>query len=68
MSYTVEMPDEPTHAIQHIDNWDGEGDILFSFAFVVADDYYHFENGSPILEYQGDEIISVWVLNQGNSK
>lgn len=64
MSYTVKTPDQPTHAVQHIDNWDGEGDILFSFAFVCHDDYYHFETGRPVLEYQGDVIVNAWELKE----
>ena len=63
MSYTITPPHWPTHAVNHIDNHDGEGDRCFSFAFMVDGDYYHWEGGSPILEYQGDIIISVWKLN-----
>ena len=64
MSYTVTQPKKPTHAINHIDNSDGEGYALFSFVFVCNDDYYYFEDGRPVIEYMGDSIIKSWELNQ----
>lgn len=64
MSYTVKTPEYPTHAISHIDNWDGQGDIHYSFAFTCHDDYYHFDTGRPVLEYQGDSILFVWDLKE----
>lgn len=63
MSYTMNPPDFPTHTVRHTDNWDGEGDVLISLAFVVDDDYYHFDGGAPVIEYKGDVIHKIWELN-----
>ena len=67
MSYTVNPPEQPTHAINHVDNWDGQGDIHFSFVFICHDDYYHFETGKPVIEFQGDAILNIWVLNESTT-
>ena len=67
MIYTVSAPNHPTHTIKHLDNWDGEGDIYFTLAFMLNDDYYHYENGAPILEYKGDQIIQIWELTESNN-
>ncbi|MBL4941142.1 MAG: hypothetical protein JKY81_05695 [Colwellia sp.] len=64
MSHTVAIPELPTHTIKHIDNWDGEGDLYITLAFMVGDDYYHYENGEPILEYMGDAILNIWELKE----
>jgi DNA-binding transcriptional MocR family regulator len=55
-------PINPTHAIQFRDNWDGEGDIVHIFAFKVGDVWHEWESGKPLIEFEGDEILSVWEL------
>lgn len=58
----VEVPKHPTHAIRHVDNWDGEGLVVYTFAFKVGDEYHDWESGKLLLEYEGDEILAVWEL------
>ena len=62
MNFTVTPPKHPTHAVKHLDNHDGEGDIYTSLAFILHGEYYLFDTGEPILEYSGDEIFNVWEL------
>ena len=58
----AQPPDNPTHALHVIDNWDGEGNQAFLFAFERDGEFYDHETGKPVLEYKGDEIIQVWTL------
>ncbi len=58
------IPQYPTHTVMHIDNWDGQGDVIYSLAFKVDDVFYHYISpASKILEYEGDEILQVWNLD-----
>lgn len=57
----VEIPKHPTHAVKHVDNWDGEHSVVYTLAF-KADEYYDWDSGKPLLEYEGDEILGVWEL------
>lgn len=57
------IPDCPTHAVKKRDNWDGEGDVVFLFAFEYEGELFYFETGKPLLEYDGDSIIKSWPLN-----
>lgn len=58
----LSIPNRPTHALYAVDNWDGEGDTRFVFAFEVDGVMYHYENGDPVLQYAGDRIINQWPL------
>lgn len=59
----AKIPERPTHAVHKLDNWDGEGDVVFLFAFEREGQLFDFDNGKPLLEYEGDEIIKSWPLN-----
>ena len=57
------VPNRPTHALRFFDNWAGEGSEVFIFAFLVGDEFFDFDNGKPVIEYEGDEILSAWPLD-----
>jgi hypothetical protein len=59
----LSIPENPTHALHTIDNWDGEGDRAFLFAFERDGAFYCYDTGKPVLEYQGDEVLQAWPLN-----
>ena len=54
---------QPTHAVYHVNNWDGEGGKLWSFAFKDSDEWRDFDTCDPLLEYDGDEILKIVSLN-----
>ncbi|QUP67400.1 hypothetical protein PSYCIT7_007155 [Pseudomonas syringae Cit 7] len=56
------LPEAPTHALRMIDNWCGDSDISFLFAFVLDGAFYDFETGKPVLQYEGDEVLQAWQL------
>lgn len=58
----AKIPDAPTHALHVIDNWDGEGDRAFLFAFERDGVFYSYETGNPVLEYVGDKVLQSWQL------
>jgi hypothetical protein len=64
--FEVQLPERPSHAVLFYDNWDGEGDTVYMFAFKVGEEFYQWEcgigMGKPILEHHGDEILGVWEL------
>lgn len=60
----VPTPKAPTHAVKHIDNWDGERNVIVSLAFNHEGVYLHYESGKPLLEYVGDEILQEWPLTE----
>ena len=66
----VQLPERPTHAVMFYDNWDGEGDTVYLFAFKVGNEFYQWEcgrgMGKPILEHHGDEILGAWELTPSN--
>ena len=55
---------EPTHALYVIDNWDGEGDQYWTFAYLKESVFYCYERDKPVLEYIGDKILKQVILNQ----
>ena len=55
-------PDRPSHAVFMLDNWRGESIPSTVFAFEVDGVLYHHENGAPILQYVGDQILKQWPL------
>ena len=54
---------QPTHVVRMINNWDGEKDIVTVFAFKDDDQFFCFETGEVLLEFEGDEILKVWELS-----
>lgn len=63
MTKDVKMPSKPTHAIHYVNNWDGEGDTCFIFAFEADGVFYNFDTNKAVLEYDGDKIINSWLLS-----
>ncbi|MFG6654959.1 hypothetical protein ACG0Z5_10865 [Scandinavium sp. M-37] len=57
-----------TYAILFRDNWDGEGDVYETLA-MLSDDlvWYHYENGRALIEYEGDEVLKAWPLDDGGN-
>ena len=55
---------EPTHALYVIDNWDGEGDQYWAFAYLKESVFYCYERDKPVLAYIGDKILKKVILNQ----
>lgn len=54
---------QPTHAVLHISNWDGERDVMTSLCTQAGNgDFLYFDSGKPVLEYHGDEVLKVWPL------
>lgn len=52
------------YVVRHIDYWDGEGDIRWSFANLDADGHWtHDEGGKPLIEYERDQILQVIPLD-----
>lgn len=52
------------YVVHHIDYWDGEGDIRWSFANLDAHGKWtHDEGGKPLIEYERDEILQVIPLD-----
>lgn len=56
-------PTHPTHAVRMVDNWDGEGDVITILAVKKDDQFYSYDSGNPLIEYEGDRIIKSWALN-----
>ncbi|MED7670233.1 hypothetical protein GXB78_23795 [Pseudomonas moraviensis subsp. stanleyae] len=61
---------EPPHykpglyAVRHIDNWDGERDVVLAFAMLDADGKWtDKETGEPLLTYKGDKVLTAWPLD-----
>ena len=48
---------EPTHALYVIDNWDGESDRYWVFAYKDDGVFHSSENTRKILQHVGDEIL-----------
>jgi len=48
---------EPTHALYVVDNWDGERNRYWTLAYKDDGVWRCFEQGKPILETEGDEIL-----------
>lgn len=47
----------PTHALFVVDNWDGEGDRYWIFAYKKDGVFYSSETDKPIIETVGDEVL-----------
>ncbi|HGN3112372.1 TPA: hypothetical protein ACKRQV_000066 [Pseudomonas aeruginosa] len=59
----LSIPAAPTHALHVVDNWDGQGDRAYLLAFERDGVFYSYENGKPVLEYEGDKVLQAWPLS-----
>ena len=48
---------QPTHALFIVNNWDGEGDRLWLFAYQKGDVWFAYDSDEPVIQYDGDEIL-----------
>ena len=55
------------YAILFRNNWDGEGDTYETFAILDAEGIWRDEDGDELLEYQGDEVLSAWLMDDGSN-
>ncbi|MEG5548013.1 hypothetical protein UXO11_00235 [Enterobacter wuhouensis] len=55
------------YAILFRNNWDGEGDTYETFAILDAKGIWRDEDGDELLEYQGDEVLSAWPMDDGSN-
>jgi len=55
------------YAVLFRNNWDGEGDIYETFAIMGAEGIWRDEDGDELLEYQGDEVLSAWPMDDGSN-
>jgi hypothetical protein len=52
------------YAVRHIDNWDGERDVVLTFAMLDADGKWtDKETGDALLAYRGDKVLRAWPLD-----
>ena len=51
------------YAILFRNNWDGEGDTYETFAILDAEGVWRDEGGDELLEYQGDEVLKAWPMD-----
>lgn len=59
----IKIPTIPTHAAYINDNYCGDHDKYFIFAFKEGEILYSYETGAPLLKYVGDEILRLWELD-----
>lgn len=64
----VPTPKHPSHTVRHVDNWDGERNIVTSLAFIHEGDFRYYDSGKPLMEYVGDEVLHVWELTHENAQ
>lgn len=56
------------YAVRHIDNWDGERDVVLTFAMLDADGKWtDKETGEPLLTYTGDKVLRAWPLDSSDA-
>lgn len=55
------------YAILFRNNWDGEGDTYETFAILDADGIWRDEDGDELFEYQGDEVLKAWPMDDGSN-
>lgn len=66
MTKSLEALKPGKYAILYLDNWDGEGDTYHTLANLEDDGrWLDNETGKQLLEYQGDEILKAWPLDDG---
>jgi hypothetical protein len=49
---------ETTHALFVLDNWDGQGERYWVFAYKKDGEFYASEGDKLILEHVGDKILN----------
>ena len=60
---TVQEPVAGLYAVYFRNNWDGEGDFEYVLAYLSEKgEWTLHENGAPLIEFNGDEIIKTWPL------
>lgn len=64
----ISVPKHPTHAVLHVDNWDGERNIITSLVFIHGGEFFYHESGTPLIQHVGDEVITAWELKKGVEK
>lgn len=56
------------YAILFRNNWDGEGDTYEMLASLDANlNWHNYETGKELFEYEGDEILKSWLLNDSTT-
>jgi len=51
------------YAVRHVDNWDGQGCIVMTFASLDTQGVWTVtESGDPLLVYKGDKVLQAWPL------
>ncbi len=56
------------YAVEHINNWDGEGSRCTSLAQLDGDGHWTYEEtGAPVLEHVGDEVLWAWPLTEATA-
>lgn len=56
------------YAILFRNNWDGEGDTYEMLASLDENLIWHnYETGKELFEYEGDEILKSWLLNDSTT-
>lgn len=56
------------YAILFRNNWDGEGDTYEMLASLDINLIWHnYETGKELFEYEGDEILKSWLLNDSTT-
>jgi hypothetical protein len=59
----VQEPVAGLHAVYFRNNWDGEGELEYLLAYLSEKgEWTLHENGAPLIEFNGDEIIKTWPL------
>jgi len=48
---------EPTHALYVVDNWDGEGDKYWLFAYLKDGVFFSTDTDRKVLAHEGDKIL-----------
>lgn len=62
-SMKIEVPPYPTHALRLRCSVDGEGYVIYVFAFKVGEEFYDHDTGNSVLVFEGDEVIASWALS-----
>lgn len=55
------------YAVLFRNNWDGEGDTYETFAILDAEGIWRDEDGDELFEYQGDEVLKAWPMDDGSN-
>jgi hypothetical protein len=59
----VQEPVAGLHAVYFQNNWDGQENREYVLAHLSEKgEWTHHENGAPLIEFEGDEIIKTWPI------